>query len=296
MTQFKNRDDNEFSTALPSPSQVYMLQQDLWLLEAIFRIIREVNAKTDENGNLVVDEQGKTKMVMANDLAMIKNIDHVVFGREALSLLGNIFDASKTTTPVGGTDAVRGGFSAGRSAPGGAPSGSQQSDLHLKYDGQPAWHGRYVNANLEPIEAATVQAAVSGETLPADNLELVVAKRVPVRIAVQMDERAIPRFLAACANSPFAFEVWQVRINRHDPAEVIKLRGGGDGAVATSRQAGGAGVAGIGGPSDESTRKAANATVALRRDYDVGVEFYGIIKIYNPVNEKLLGVAQPAAP
>jgi hypothetical protein len=37
-------------------------------------------------------------------------------------------------------------------------------------------------------------------------------------------------------------------------------------------------------------------TVATRTNYDVKVEFYGIIKVYNPVNKKLLeSTGDPAA-
>ena len=50
-----------------------------------------------------------------------------------------------------------------------------------------------------------------------------------------MDERRIADFMAACANSPFAFEIQQVRWNKHQPGgETIALSGnsfqGGGGA------------------------------------------------------------------
>ncbi len=73
LTIFKGRDDNQLSTNTPTPLQCYMLQQDLWLLEAMFRIIREVNGDSD-----------------ANDLSVIKRLDHVVFGREAGGKLGSL--------------------------------------------------------------------------------------------------------------------------------------------------------------------------------------------------------------
>ena len=91
LTSFQERDDNEFENNRPSPSQVLMLQQDLWLLEAMFNIIREVNAQMVD-GKMVMDDESKPVMVQANDLAPVKQIDHVVFGREALALLGEIQD------------------------------------------------------------------------------------------------------------------------------------------------------------------------------------------------------------
>ena len=41
LMDFKGRDDHRLSQSVPSPSQVYMLQQDLWLLEAFFNIIKK---------------------------------------------------------------------------------------------------------------------------------------------------------------------------------------------------------------------------------------------------------------
>ena len=301
LTRFRGRDDNEFRVNLPTPSQVYMLQQDLWLLEAMFEIIRTVNAEKNEDGSMVVDADGKPVMVAANDLAPIKQIDHVVFGREALSLLGEITD---TISVANQKSAVAG--RGGRGGRGGAGKGSASSDLNFAYLGQPAFHGRYVNENLEPIEADKIQKVLTAAKLPADNLEVVVAKRVPVRLAVQMDERKIASFLAACANSPFAFEVWQIRINRHDGEEIIKLRGsegavsggpgggrregGGRGNLGVSGLGGGAGLGGAaGGLGGGGSSGGGAGSIAVRDTFDVGVEFYGIVKIYNPVNEACLG-------
>ena len=305
LTSFQGRDDNEFSVNLPTPSQVYMLQQDLWLLEAMFEIIREVNSEKDTDGNSKLDAEGNPVLVAANDLAPIKQIDHVVFGREALSLLGTITDTIKIANQKTATSARGAGRGRGR----GAGKGSASSDNNFAYRGQPAFHGRYVNANLEPIEAEKIQNVLTSKTLPADNLEVVVAKRVPVRLAVQMDERKIADFLVSCANSPFAFEVWQIRINRHDGEEVIKLRGGeggsqggpggrdraGDARGGRSESQFGTmgGGGGGGGGAANLTNTGSGSTgadsIAVRSNFDVGVEFYGIVKIYNPVNEACLG-------
>lgn len=287
LTNFKGRDDNEFENNRPSPSQVLMLQQDLWLLEAMFNIIREVNAQMVD-GKMMMDDEGMPVMVQANDLAPVKEIDHVVFGREALAKLGEIQD---TITPGGGGSdqiAAKAPSRGGRGGRGGRNTQSRASDGGFSYLGQPAFHGRYVDENFDPIESQTIRKVLTENAIPADNLELLIAKRVPVRLAVQMDEREIPRFLAACANSPFAFEVWQVRINKHSSDEVIQLRGGGgDGGDRTGL--GEAGQRGFGADDgNRRRRKKGQVTPALRKDFNVGVEFYGIVKIYNPVNEELL--------
>jgi hypothetical protein len=137
-----------------------------------------------------------------------------------------------------------------------------------------------------------------------------------------MDERKIPEFLTACYQwgqegekpSPFIFEVWQVRINRHTPGEGIELQGGHDNSgqsdgddlsaseraardLASSAGGGGAGGGDVGLEGGEvDPNEAASGGSGLSRSegietrigYDVDVEFYGIVKIYNPVNEAML--------
>jgi hypothetical protein len=171
-----------------------------------------------------------------------------------------------------------------------------------------AYDRRYVDTAYEPIEASKVKLVLGGATLPEQNLELIVAKRVPFRLAVKMDERKINEFIAICANSEFVFEVNQVRINRYDGNEEIRFNGG-----ATST-AGGGGMAGmyggmgggdklgggmgmglsLGGPGGENSgpSEALKPTpVESRTDFMVDVEYYGVVKIYNPVRENFLRLA-----
>jgi len=315
LTSFKDRDDHSLSYSVPSPSQVYMLQQDLWLLEAFFKIIKKVNGAAD-----------------ANDLATIKTIDHLAFGREALAQLGDIAtpdhqlanaaqknaEASSTLPPTKAeVDAKARQNRKNANATG--VDGAEGPILN--YNGKPAYHGRYVNENFEPILADDVRKVLSGTELPDANLELVVSKRVPVRFACRMDERKIPEFLTACYQwgqvgekpSPFIFEVWQVRINRHTPGEGIQLQGvhssdrqtgGGNNETAAEKAEQLASSAGGGGDSggdvgleggEVDPNEAASGSGLSRTDgietrigYDVDVEFYGIVKIYNPVNEAML--------
>ncbi|MCH2183654.1 MAG: hypothetical protein MK108_16775 [Mariniblastus sp.] len=313
LMDFKGRDDHRLSQSVPSPSQVYMLQQDLWLLEAFFNIIKKVNGAAD-----------------ANDLATIKTIDHIAFGREALTQLGEITTPDQSLSAVAKktADAVSSSMVTSkadiekrdrenRKAARAANSGTGEGGLN--YTNQPAYHGRYVNENFEPVLADDVRKILTGAELPEENLEMIVSKRVPVRFACRMDERKIPEFLTACYQwgqdgdkpSPFIFEVWQVRINRHTPGEGIELQGGHSSVqssgstekltaaekaqqLASSAGGGGGGNVGLeGGEVDEGeaaggASSASSGNVETRIGYDVDVEFYGIVKIYNPVNEALL--------
>lgn len=291
LTRFRGFDDHAGLIDGPTGLQIYMLQQDLWLLEAMFEVIREINGD-----------------VSANDLAKIKRIDHVVFGREARIKLGELSPIrvgsfSSTASAEDGTtgDPTSVDGSAGSDAAAFDPSASKKS-----------FHGRYVNADFIPISADEVfkvlQAVKTGAALPDSSLELIVAKRVPVRIALRMDEREIPNFMTACANSPFAFEIHQVRRNRHTPGQGIVLNGASSGAIAAKSggldglsrggpregkrlAVGGMGgsesIAGAGSGSTSSGggSSTSSSEVETRTNYDVDVEFYGIVKIYNPVAE-----------
>lgn len=253
----------------PTLPMALYIQQDLWLLESLFKIIKEVNGEAD-----------------ARDNADIKKIDHIYFGRDAQGMSGEIATPNarllkeakdqqkeRTLPPVAKVAAAAA-----------APK------LTVSANSRDFLHGRYVNGKFEPLPASTVREAIGIDKL-SSNAELIVAKRIPFRIAFEMDERKIAKFLAACANSPFRFEVRQVRINRHIPGQTIAADGktmGGDTGQQDESGAASGGRRMAAGNKD-------NKEVATRTNYDVKVEFYGIVKIYNPVNRKLLDSADATA-
>jgi hypothetical protein len=184
---------------------------------------------------------------------------------------------------------------------------------------------RYVDADLKPIPIADLQAALKGTELPETNLESIIAKRVPFRVALRMNEKKIPEMIAAFGTpsrrilgseqdgaetndfdySGFNFEVMQVRVNRSDEygdfgdtASSGQPDGGGGG---NSKGPGGGKQGGIGAMDfDEDAGSRGNVPgselgedtavpreiIELRKNFDVDVEFYGIVKIYNPVDAK----------
>jgi hypothetical protein len=90
---------------------------------------------------------------------------------------------------------------------------------------------RYVDEKYQPLPASRLRGALTSRS-PEDAL-LAVAKRMPVRIRVGIDQRKLNVFLAQCGNAKLPLEVRQVRINR-PPAPVGGM--------------GGYGMAGGGGP------------------------------------------------
>lgn len=298
LTVFQDRDDHSKSSIDPTPLQCYMLQQDLWVLEAMFNVIRELNGDST-----------------AIDTSAIKQIDHIGIGREGNVQLGELHPVDSRLAPKGGGDSEEedfddeyGGYDDGGYDSGGTGSGASQYEDHFSEEdpvatdeygdsyedeeygdttvavGLPPFHEMYVDTNFEPIASAEVLKVVKGEELPESNLELIIAKRLPVRIALKMDERKISDFMAASINSPFSFEIQQVRINRHTPGgEEIDLGGGGGLNQGSDNGYGGGGRDDDRGSSFDDVSRA-----ETRTNYDVNVEFFGIIKIYNPVRADLI--------
>lgn len=299
LTDFQNWDDNVKASVDPTLLQVHMLQQDVWLLEAMFNVIRELN------GNATT-----------NDLAVIKEIRHIVFGREALANLGKIMEPDKRlggAKLIGADDefgddeySSMDDFSDGMDDFSDGLDGEGLGGFSIDGDESP-FHGRYVNVDLEPVNAEEIRNVVSGEELPEENLELIVSKRVPFRLAMKMDERRINTFLAHCANSPFEFEVLQLRINRAEVIVPIVARGGkaenksaadvegmagmmsgmSEMMGGMSERMGGEGM-GMMGMQAQKLEALVATDVETRLSYDVDVEFYGVVKIYNPVRENYL--------
>ena len=284
LTVFQDRDDHNKSSIDPTPLQCYMLQQDLWVLEAMFNVIRELNG--DSN---------------AIDTSAIKQIDHIGIGREGAAQLGELHPVDSRLAPKADESGEGDPSSVGFEEPRGAASGSGDSQYEMIFSedeilddpeggyltsdelgdgaeaiGLPPFHNMYVDTKFEPIASEEVLKVVKGAELPESHLELIIAKRLPVRIGLKMDERKISDFMAACINSPFSFEIQQVRINRHAPGgEVIALGGGPVTAASKNNDDRGKSF-------DEVSR------VETRTNYDVNVEFFGIIKIYNPVRADLI--------
>ena len=312
MIEFRDWDDNSGSTQDPTILQAYILQQDVWLLEAMFNVIRQVNGEAT-----------------TNDLAVIKEIDYIGFGREAREKLGQLALIDKR---LGGSNPAD---SAGAGGLGGMDDEMSDADYYANRDtgyadsmdgmdgmggetGIPGvfdinadpspFHGRYVDSQQEPIAAETVRTTINGDQFPEENLELIVAKRVPFRLAVRMDERKINQFLAYCANSPFSFEVQQIRINMHDPKTILAFKGGVQQKKTGAMSGMGGGMMDgmdgmmdgmdgmMGGMMDGmSDRFGTNkldvlksTRVETRLNYDVRVEFHGIVRIYNPVRKDYL--------
>ena len=295
-TKFTNS-YNDHRTGIPWTIQVLYAQEDMWILQSI---LEDIILKT--NGTAA-----------ANDLAKIKVIDHIFIGRDAQGIVGDVLIAGQEADAKGNADSGGGGGAEGtakmlemmKGMGQGGGGGPGVENEPAKVEGQvgdgtndPA-NGRYVDQNLAPVGGKSLREAFTKVT--PETAYLAIAKRVPVRIGLQMDERAVWDLLANCANARLPLEVKQVRFHSHEPGNRGTLAskfsdgagrpsGDGESKGADARQGmqqmeemmkkGGGGGAGESG-------KAGKNQAALS-GYDIPVEIYGIIYLYNPVDPNVV--------
>lgn len=238
---------------VPSALEIWVLQEDLWVYEALLQQIADTNAAS-----------GATR----RNRAPIRTIEELQVGQDAAANLaeGELFVPEESTGGPGGFGG-RGGFGegglgqggfSGRGFGGGADSfsgrGAEGGDADLE---TVLLGGRYVGDDGEPVA-----------TVPADYRFGTEFKRLPVRMTLEMDFRWTPRLISELANAPLQVEIERVRFN---PGETAS---GGRAPRSTARGPGGA----------------ANA-VAFDREPSVGsVVLHGIVYIFNRPDESVLTV------
>ncbi|MBX9788000.1 MAG: hypothetical protein K2Y37_03725 [Pirellulales bacterium] len=137
---------------------------------------------------------------------------------------------------------------------------------------------RYVGFDGKPLETAEENA---------------VFKLIPVRMRLVMDQRRIPDFLVACANSPLPVEVRHVRYNPGSTSGRGAIgsgeapSGGSLGPRPQMSMPGSGGSGTFGAPAARaSAAKPAEAPVDV---YSNTVEFRGVIYFFTAPNKELLG-------
>ena len=327
----------------PTTLQVLYAQEDLWVLEALVRII----AKTNENAESRHD-------------AVVKTIESIMIGRGVTGRAGQVAQVGSSSGSGGsmsgggeggGYDASgfedAGGYSPYSEGAGGGGAGAEGMDESASggtgestYAGgagttgsgstqltaDPA-DGRYVDNDYVALRATKIREAMTSGN--ATDAFLVVAKRMPIRLRLVVDQRKLHRLLAECGNSLLPVEIRQVRINRGQSSSSGSFGGmdGGEssmGGMGGESLGGGLGMGGYGGgmgdpsqgqdndggdslyegggypsggggssslmPSAEDLRN--RVQISSTTSHDVPVELYGIIYIYNPVDQDRLGNEQ----
>jgi hypothetical protein len=193
---------------------------------------------------------------------------------------------------------------------------------------------RYVDFDYQAIPADKLRAAIESDAQNAEEAYLLVAKRIPIRLGVTIDQRKLNRLITACGNAPLMVEIRQVRFNRQAGRNAGGM-GGGYGMM--SAMGGSYGMPGDDGggmpggmPGDSSSYGSYGASMpgmgmpgGMPGDdgsggyggygggygqnampdmtaHDKPVELFGVVYIYNPVDVRKLRLqddtATPAAP
>lgn len=273
----------------PNTLDVLYSQENLWVLRQLMEVISSVN--------------GDAKLPFQ---ATIREIKEIAIGKAATGgpVQGGSGGMVGPGMDVGSFDPGAGGMPGMPGADGAAAEATDPADK------------RYVDVNFDPVEAATLRSAMASSS-PTD-APFTVAKRIPVKINVLMDQRKIPLLVAECGNAPLMIEVRQVRLNPTKQAPGMSGGGMGPGGmpgVGSGGAPGGmpglgaggggggegmgpGGMPGMGGPGGMpgmgGGMGGGGYGGAARSEFpnDITVEVLGIIYIYNPPHMEKLGIEQ----
>jgi hypothetical protein len=290
--------------APPTIHEIYYAQEDIWILRGLMDIIAQTNSGANENFQ-----------------AIVKEIEWIRMGARASRNAGSLWQ-SGAASPMGGglmgggppSSMGGGGPPAGYSGGGGggmggmggmppgygsgggkgglAPSGNTVARL------DPA-DSRYVDTNFKPLTGAQLRSAMNLQN--ATDAVNAVAKRIPVRMRLKVDER-FGRLITECGNGKMTLEVVQVRYNT-DPAEDAAAAGSGGlmgGAGGGKPSAGGTGGAGAGmGLAGTEPPAGGFSQAAAKGSGEVTIEIFGLIYLFNPpasLSATNAAVTTPTAP
>jgi hypothetical protein len=289
----------------PNLLEILYAQEDYWVLKALMEVISRTNKGATGQFN-----------------AAIKEIEFIRFGKDVQSAIGRIDTPMAEPDPNApmepGATESEGRMDEGRMTPGppggsmpGAPPDSyaasgQRPELESGEPGpggglasnDPA-RGRYVDSSYAALDPTVLRKVMTtpAEAAPEEHF-LAVAKRIPVRMRVKIDQKKLYTLLLECANSELTLEVRQLRVNPSNDTDMSGMMSEGYGMPNSTRpgppgesrresssfaSSGGQGYSGIG-----STMDGPMSDVDQHSRTDVTVEIYGIIYIYNPVDKVIL--------
>lgn len=252
----------------PTTLECYYSQESQWILKQLMMIIKEVN------GAATHPYQAKIREIEEIHIGPSVNFSVGEFtGIQG----GGSMTSMASSTPGGPSSSISGGLT-----PMGGLGGAAGSSRPTGSTVDPAEH-RYVDANLNHIDASSLRTALKSNK-PSD-AGLAIAKRVPVMMGLNMDQRHVSDLLAACGSADLMVEVSHVRVLSGSGS--TKSSGG-------SRSSGSGGMGGLGALGGGGSRSAATSTSSAVDEYpfDVNVELYGIIYIYNTPDPGKLPVEQ----
>ncbi len=277
------------SDKVPTTLEILYAQEDLWVLKALMNIIAKTNSDASGTYNATIKEVAAIK-IGADAGRGGGSIGSSSAERFNMSFLGGVDDNEDSSAGGGG-----GGFGMTRRR------------------GDPA-HNRYVDNDYQPVKASDLREALDPETasttIDRDTAYLVVAKRMPIRMNLVMDTRKLHSLITECGNSSLMVEVRQVRVNVGDGASGLGGLGAGDDPMSMmgveqeiEEDDESSGFEALGGGPEMMSGGSAGADALAGMEieeeapvYEMPVEIYGMIYIYNPVDTDRLGIEDEPEP
>jgi hypothetical protein len=258
----------------PTTLQVKLAQQDLWVYEALLRIIAKTNEGCEDN------RDANIKTIVALEIAQ-----RAVASRQKEQ--DSVVKAGTDAKSAGGA-----GGAAGAGAPGASGEGGSGAAAKKKAAGDEAdlMADRYVDQEDKPLAAGAKEPFAE-------------FKIMPIRMKLVIKQTFIPKLIAACANSEMPIEVRRVRLHPDAGTGALDLTaataaaaaGGAEGAMMGPSAPVRRPMAGMGEGSTSTTQGPATT-----EDAAIPVELTGFIYIYNPPDIAKLGTGtagkEPEAP
>ena len=313
----------------PTIYEILYTQENMWILEGIMRIIAKTNEGAKANFQTSIKEIefiriGKPAVGRAGTIDTPMEAPAAGQGG-----YGGMADAMGGGDNMGGMEGMmagmggmgaEGGMSGGDSTASASGSDGEGGAVVISIDPSA---GRYVDSTYAPLSGGDLRTRMQSES--PEDAYFAVAKRVPVRLRFKMDQRRVPQFLADCGNADLMLEIRQVRLGDTTPAPTGSsaigmggmgmgggmggMGGGGRGGVMGGMDGGGGdggygaggaggmdggmggmGMGGMGMGGMGTGGMGTGGMTSTKPSWEMPVEVYGVIYLYNPVSIKRLGL------
>ena len=300
----------------PTVYEILYTQENMWILEGLMRIIAKTNEGSKANFQTSIKEIefiriGKPAVGRAGviDTPMAGGGMGMGMGMGSMGSMGMGEGMDMGAMGSGG----EGSGSGSGSGSGGEPESGGEGGTGMVMAIDPA-NGRYVDATFNPITGDDLRAKMQSES--PEDAYFAVAKRVPVRLRFKMDQRKVPQFLADCGNAALMLEIRQVRLGDTVAATAggTGMGGMGMGGMGSMGMGGGRGMGGpglgdggmgMGGSMGMGSEGSGDGmgmgsmgmggfgsmgAAQVKPAWEMPVEVYGVVYLYNPVDIKRLGL------
>ena len=258
----------------PSTLEVYYSQENLWILKQLLEIVKTVNGDAQQPFE-----------------AKIREIKRLSIGKSAKFGAGNIDSPGVEGRSMGGM-----GMDYDMDMESGMDMGMDTMGMGGMSATLDPGDNRYLDVLNQPITGQALRSALTSKT-PAD-APLAVAKRVPVVMAVQIDQRYVHELLAACGSAPLMVEVKQCRILPKSAQTQATGGSGGGGGGGMGGMMEDYGEEDMGMEMDMGMGNSRGGVPSVNQKpeeefpLDMQIEIYGLIFLYNPPDEEALGIEQ----